>query len=96
MTGQASLPYNPCVACRVRAAELGEKPAASAAMQREWGRLRAAVRLDGSLGCWDEHLVREWKDVCRDARIAGKQAHMGLVFGIVVEKNAELCLAEPL
>jgi len=80
----------------VRAAELKEKPAARAATQREWDRLRSVVRLDGSLGCWDEHLVRERKDVRRDARIAGKQAQVGLTFGIVVEKNTELCLAEPL
>ena len=94
-TGQHQLPDNACVARPVRGAELKEKPAPQAAMQREWDRLRSVVRPDGTLGCWDEHLVREWRDVRRDARAEGKQAHVSLAFGIVVEKNAELCLAEP-
>jgi len=65
-------------------------------MQREWDRLRAVQRPDGKFGCWDEAGVREWRDVRREARETGQQAHVGRVFGIVVEKNSELCLDEPL
>ena len=90
------MPYNACVARPIRAVELRDTPAARAAMQREWDRLRAVQRPDGKFGCWDEAGVREWRDVRREARETGQQTHVGRVFGIVVEKNSELCLDEPL
>ena len=64
-------------------------------MQAEWDCLRSVVRPDGSVGCWDEHLVKEWRHVKCEAQASGEQAHVGLVFGIVVEKNAELCSENP-
>ena len=39
---------------------------------------------------WDHNVVREWKDVAREARDKKKTVHMGRLFGICVEKNAEL------
>ena len=59
-------------------------------MQDEWDRLRRVPRPDGKLGVWDESGVMEWRDVQRAARRAGTTATVGLVFGIVVEKNHEL------
>ena len=37
----------------------------------------------------------EWSKVRARARRAGKKANVGLVFGIVVEKNAELSSNDP-
>ncbi|MFM7858461.1 MAG: hypothetical protein ACKO96_42705, partial [Flammeovirgaceae bacterium] len=52
-------------------------------MQREWDRLR-------SKNVWDEHIPRDWDEVSSDARRGGYTAHLGYLFGICVEKNAEL------
>ena len=82
--------YNACVARPVKPAEARTNKAAQRAMQDEWDRLRAVVRPDGTTGVWDEHLVREWKDVRKDARRANRTVHVGRVFGIIVEKNHEL------
>jgi len=42
------------------------------------------------LKAWDESKVREWASVQAEAKQAGKRAHIGRIFGCVVEKNAEL------
>ena len=59
-------------------------------MQDEWNRLRSVKRPDGNLGVWDESQVREWGKVRAEARRNGAKVNVGLVFGIVVEKNYEL------
>ena len=74
----------------VKPAELKVNAKAKAAMQDEWDRLRRVPRPDGKLGVWDEDLVEEWSKVRRRAERAGQKANVGLVFGIVVEKNHEL------
>ena len=87
--------YNACVARPVGNKEVQANPKAKAAMDAEWARLRAVLRPDGKLGVWDESSVREWRDVKKDALRAGQKAHCGIIFGIVVEKNSELPLADP-
>ena len=88
--------YNACVARPVKPAEVKTNPDAQAAMQKEWDRLRAVKRPDGTFGVWDESKVEEWSLVRKRARASGEKAHVGLVFGIVVEKNHELDPKDPL
>ncbi len=64
-------------------------------MQLEWDRLRAVPRDGGATGVWDERRVREWRHVRSDATRAGEKANVGLVCGIVVEKNHELPESDP-
>ena len=52
-------------------------------MKKEWDRLRDKK-------VWDETRPREWRDVRREADSRGQTVHMGYLFGICVEKNAEL------
>ena len=82
--------YNACVARPVKPAEMRSNPKAKAAMQDEWDRLRSVQRPDGNHGVWDESLVEEWGKVRARARRNGEKVNVGLVFGIVVEKNFEL------
>ena len=82
--------YSAFVARSVKPSEVRTNLEAQSAMQKEWDRLRAVVRPDGTKGCWDEHLVQEWSCVRKDAKRRGTKANVGLVFGIVVEKNHEL------
>ena len=77
-----SLPYNACVARTVNKAEIAAVPKAKAAMKVEWDRLRKKH-------VWNESVVREWDDVADEARVAGKVANLGYLFGICVEKNSE-------
>ena len=49
----------------------------------------------GKAGVWDETLVQAWRHVRNDARLRDEKANVGLVFGIVVEKNHELPEADP-
>ncbi len=44
---------------------------------------------------WDETFVKEWRYVRHAARMRDEKANVGLVFGIVVEKNHELPEADP-
>ena len=74
----------------VKPAELKVNQAARDAMQVEWDRLRQVERPDGNKGVWDENEVEEWDKVRRRARKQGLKVNVGLVFGIVVEKNFEL------
>ncbi|MFM7988910.1 MAG: hypothetical protein ACKPKO_57320, partial [Candidatus Fonsibacter sp.] len=43
-----------------------------------------------SKNVWDENHPRDWDEVRSDARRGGYTVHMGYIFGICVEKNAEL------
>ena len=82
--------YQACVARPVKPAEVKTNEKAKTAMQDEWDRLRKVRRPDGTFGVWDESAVEEWSDVRKRFRALGKSVHVGLVFGIVVEKNHEL------
>ena len=87
---QESPLYNACVARAVKPAEVKTNAKARAAMDTEWQRLRKVPRRDGKLGVWDEDAVQEWSSVRRDAQQKNIKANVGLIFGIVVEKNHEL------
>ena len=63
-------------------------PLAAAALTKEWDKLIKA-------GVWDTTKVREWADVAGVARRSGKKAHVGRIFEICVEKNAELPANHP-
>ena len=60
-----------------------EAQAARDSMEKEHKKLTAN-------GVWNLAGVRAWADVCAEAKAKGKKAHVGNVFGICVEKNAEL------
>ena len=57
-------------------------------MHIEWDRLRM-------MGTWDEVVVREWADVAREARQAGKEVHFGYLLGLCFEKGSELPEGHP-
>ena len=82
--------YNACVARPIKPAELKVNQEARDKMQEEWDRLRRVKRPDGTHGVWDEDAVEEWSKVRKRARRTGATVNVGLVFGIVVEKNHEL------
>ena len=77
-----------CVARPVSRAEAARNPLAQAALLKEWDRLRVSK-------CWNEQGVREWADVAAEARAAGTTHHVGRIFEICVEKNAELPADNP-
>ena len=81
-------PFYSCVARPVKKAEVSRTPAAQAALDKEWAKLRKA-------GCWDEKNVREWDDVVAEYRKKGKKAHVARLFEICVEKGSELPLGDP-
>jgi len=83
-----TFPLNACVARPVNAKEVARTPKAQEALQKEWDRLRG-------MRCWDESQVREWSDVSRECKRTGEKAHVGRVFAICVEKNAELPTDHP-
>ena len=76
------------VARSVPPSEVRRNVQAQAAMKLEWERLR-------QMGTWDESSVREWSKVRADARTGQFDAHVGMIFGICVEKNWELPLTDP-
>ena len=78
-------PFPACVARPVGRAEINRERKAQEALQKEWDRLRARKVWD-----IDPTAVREWRDVAREARAQGKEAHMGMLFEICVEKGSEL------
>jgi hypothetical protein len=57
-------------------------------MDAEWERLR-------KMGTWDEVVIREWADVAREARQAGKEVHFGYLLGLCFEKGSELPEGHP-
>ena len=82
--------YNACVARTVKPAEVKTNIKAQAAMEMEWRCLRQVPRKDGKVGVWDEDAVQEWSSVRPVAQTKNTKANLGLIFGIVVEKNHEL------
>jgi hypothetical protein len=46
-------------------------------------------------GAWDPKGVKEWQTVADGARKKGEKAHVGRIFGIVVEKHPELPTNHP-
>ena len=75
-------PFSALVARPVKKKEISNEPEAQAAVMKEWNRLKEKK-------VWLEHLVREWPDVAKEARIGGTTAHVGRVFMICVEKGSE-------
>ena len=61
---------------------------ALAAMEKEWSALR-------EVGAWEEKRVREWADVREEAKRKSIRMHVGMVFGICVEKGSELPEGSP-
>jgi len=61
---------------------------AQAAMDKEWKAL-------WDMATWDAKGVSEWSAVKQDAMRKGERVHVGMVFGICVEKGAELPLGDP-
>jgi hypothetical protein len=61
---------------------------AQEAMDKEWASLR-------EIGAWNEKGVREWTDVKKEAKRHETRVHVGMVFGICVEKGSELAPDDP-
>ena len=68
--------------------EIARQPKARAALQAEWDRLRA-------IQCWNEAAVREWSEVAQEAKRQNCTVHVGRIFNICHEKNAELDINDP-
>ena len=68
--------------------EIKRQPKAQAALQLEWGRLRA-------LRCWDGDKVVEWSTVAQKARKGAATCHVGRIFSLCHEKNSELAPDDP-
>ena len=81
-------PFSVMIARPVSKDEVKRTPAAQAALQKEWDRLRAA-------GCWDEAKVREWSEVAANARSKNTAVHVGMIFKICVEKAMNWELVTP-
>ena len=80
----ASLQFlNACVARPVTKKEYKGNQEAEDAESAEWARL-----IDR--GVWSYAKVRNWSSIASEARCTGKVVHLGRVFGIMVEKGAEL------
>ena len=85
------LPFPACVARAVNKTEIAAKPAAQAAMDLEFQKLRDKKHPGlKKPGCWDESLVEELHVVKARARHTGETMHFGRIFGICVEKGSEL------
>ncbi len=82
-TGGSASGTDSAVARSVTKKEAAANPDAQKALQKEWDRLR-------DINTWDESGVREWQDVEREAKASKKTVHVGRLFAICVEKNAEL------
>ena len=59
--------------------EYEAKPVAMEVVRKGWKRLWGK-------DVWDAKSVREWADVAAEARRKGHDAHMGRLFGAMVEK----------
>eukprot|EP00959_Pyramimonas_sp_CCMP1952_P097232 2032467-Pyramimonas_sp.AAC.1 len=70
-----------CVARPVTKAEAANNKKAHKALMDEWGRLR-------KIKTWDESKVQELRDV--KIKMKGETFHIGRLFAMLVEKNAEL------
>ncbi len=86
-----SLPFPACVARPVRGPEIASNPAARAAMDLEFNKLRDKVHPGLSKkGAWDIDSVEELSSVKARAHRTGVTMHFGRIFGICVEKGSEL------
>ena len=72
-----------CVARRVGNKEIANQQKAREAATKEWKRL-------WEKDAWGATIVREWYGVVVEARKSNVNVHMGRLFGIMVEKAAEL------
>eukprot|EP00959_Pyramimonas_sp_CCMP1952_P101490 2123186-Pyramimonas_sp.AAC.1 len=70
-----------CVARPVNKTEAANNETAQKALMDEWGRLR-------KIKTWDESKLQELRDV--RVEMKGKTFHIGRLFAILFEKNAEL------
>ncbi len=70
------------VARPVKAEETASNPEARVAMVLEYGHLRSLNKT------WEEEEVEEWSDVREAARRFGQGCHVGVVFGMFVEKGS--------
>ncbi len=86
--GRSAIGIDACVARPVSHKERRENPKAQASLDKEWKKLR-------DINCWEEGKVKEWRDVAAQARNKGTQCHVGRIFAICVEKNAELPESDP-
>jgi hypothetical protein len=75
-------PFSACVARPVTKKEIAAPPKTQEACAKEWTRLHA-------IGCWDESCVRKWRSEASEAKQSGTKVHIGRVFLICVEKNAD-------
>jgi hypothetical protein len=82
------VPFNALVARPVNKVDIARTSAAKAAMDSEWKRL-----IDKRV--WDVDSVREWRDVAAEASRKKTEVQFGFLFGIRVEKNAELPADHP-
>ena len=90
------IPVPACVARAVSKSEIALTPAAQAAMDVEFNKLRDKIHPGlKKKGCWDEDEVQEFHTVKERARVSGKTTHFGRIFGICVEKGSELPLGDP-
>ena len=71
------------VATPIKPSKIEKIPAAKAAVQAEWDKLKR-------LGCWDEGSVQELSAVKSKAVAIGKKIHVGRIFELCVEKHSEL------
>ena len=71
-----------CVARPVGKREIEQSDKAKEAIKKEWTRM------------WEKNVfgleIREWADVAREARDANRECHMGIVFGLMFEKNSQM------
>ena len=77
------------VARPVRPKEVKTNPAAQASLDVEYN------ALCHDLKAWDMAGVKEWFDVQAQAKRNNKRVHVGMIFGLCVEKNAELPVGHP-
>ena len=77
-----------CVARPVRKAEIARESKAQEAQRKEWYNLRAK-------DVWCPDVVREFSEVARTARENNAKAHLGRIFGLMVEKGSELPIGDP-
>ena len=77
-----------CVSRLVSKKEMNLNAKAMEAMRAEWKRL-------WDKNVWDHDGVREWSDVARAAQNKNETVHLGRLFGICVEKSAELPDGDP-
>ena len=76
------------VAQSVSRQEINSTPAASQSLKDEAAKLVQK-------GAWDPSGAREWQQVADEARKSGVEAHVGRIFGIVIEEHPELPVGHP-